>query len=256
MNLMMPHHLANHLKSPSQRARVVTEAWASRELYCSNCLAPALDSTPVNHEATDYYCTACGSPYQLKSSKSGIGMRIPDGAYKSMLSAIREDRTPNLLLLSYNNVTWQVKDLLIIPHFAFSEQAIVPRKPLAATARRAGWVGCNIDLSRITPEARISIVRRGEIISSATVSRNYLRLKPLSQIKSRERGWTLAILNAIQSAGWSEFTTNAAYGFEQGLRKLFPSNKHIRQKIRQQLQVLRDTGLLTHVSRGVWRTLP
>ena len=252
---MMPHHLANNFKSPSQRARVVTEAWASRELYCPSCLAPALDATPVNHEATDYYCPACGSPYQLKSSKSGIGMRIPDGAYKSMLSAIREDRTPNLLL-SYNQVTWQVKDLLIIPHFAFSEQAIIPRKPLIATARRAGWIGCNIDLSRITPEARISIIRSGEITPSATVLQLFSRLRPLSQIKSGERGWTLAILNAIQSAGWIEFTTKAAYGFEQGLRKLFPSNKHIRQKIRQQLQVLRDAGLLTHVSRGVWRTQP
>jgi len=172
-----------------------------------------------------------------------------------MLSAIREDRTPNLLL-SYNQVTWQVKDLLIIPHFAFSEQAIIPRKPLIATARRAGWIGCNIDLSRITPEARISIIRSGEITPSATVLQLFSRLRPLSQIKSGERGWTLAILNAIQSAGWIEFTTKAAYGFEQGLRKLFPSNKHIRQKIRQQLQVLRDAGLLTHVSRGVWRTQP
>jgi hypothetical protein len=25
----------------------------------------------------------------------------------------------------------------------FSESAVIKRKPLAATARRAGWVGCN-----------------------------------------------------------------------------------------------------------------
>ena len=102
----MPHLLGNSYKSPSQKARVVTEAWASRELYCPSCLAPALDSTPVNYQATDYICPACTSPFQLKSSKSGIGIKVPDGAYQAMIAAIRNDRTPNLLLLSCtrNNV--------------------------------------------------------------------------------------------------------------------------------------------------------
>ena len=30
-------------------------------------------------------------------------------------------------------------------------------------------------------------------------------------------------------------------------------NRHVRDKIRQQLQVLRDAGLLIHVSPAVWR---
>jgi type II restriction enzyme len=170
-----------------------------------------------------------------------------------MLSAIREDRTPNLLLLSYKQMTWQVSDLLIIPHFAFSEQAIIPRKPLALTARRAGWIGCNIDLSQITPEARIPIIQNGQVVSSATVSDRFSKLKPLSQLKSKERGWTLAVLNAIQTSGLSKFTTQDAYGFESKLQAIFPSNRHIRQKIRQQLQVLRDMGLITHVCRGYWK---
>lgn len=254
MNLTMPHLLGNSYKSPSQKARVVTEAWASRELYCPNCLAPALDSTAVNYQATDYICPACTSPFQLKSSKSGIGIKVPDGAYQAMISAIRNDRTPNLLLLSYNPTTWQVLDLLIIPHFAFSEQAIIPRKPLALTARRAGWIGCNIDLSQIAPEARIPIIQNGLIISSASVSDRFLKLKPLSQLKSADRGWTLAILNAIQTSGLSEFTTQDAYACEKKLQATFPANRHIRQKIRQQLQVLRDLGFLTHVSRGCWKT--
>jgi hypothetical protein len=28
---------------------------------------------------------------------------------------------------------------------------------------------------------------------------------------------------------------------------------HVRDKIRQQLQVLRDAGLLIHIDRGAWR---
>jgi type II restriction enzyme len=31
------------------------------------------------------------------------------------------------------------------------------------------------------------------------------------------------------------------------------SNRHVRDKIRQQLQVLRDTGFLEHLGSGEWR---
>ncbi len=70
--------------------------------------------------------------------------------------------------MHYALATWEVRDLLLIPSFMFSESAVIQRlvapkrsgggKPLAATARRAGWVGCNIVLHRIAPEARITIV--------------------------------------------------------------------------------------------------
>jgi type II restriction enzyme len=37
------------------------------------------------------------------------------------------------------------------------------------------------------------------------------------------------------------------------LEQLHPDNRHVRDKIRQQLQVLRDAGLLIHVESGRWR---
>jgi type II restriction enzyme len=50
-----------------------------------------------------------------------------------------------------------------------------------------------------------------------------------------------------------EFTTADAYAFTRELEKLHPDNRHVKDKIRQQLQVLRDLGLLLHVERGIWR---
>jgi hypothetical protein len=47
----------------------------------------------------------------------------------------------------------------------------------------------------------------------------------------------------------SEFTTADAYAFTRELEKLHPDNRHVRDKIRQQLQVLRDAGLLIHLGR-------
>jgi type II restriction enzyme len=76
-----------------------------------------------------------------------------------MMNAIRHDETPNFYFMQYELATWRVKNLLLVPSFAFPPSAIIKRKPLALTARRAGWVGCNIALNRVPAEARIFVVR-------------------------------------------------------------------------------------------------
>jgi type II restriction enzyme len=57
----------------------------------------------------------------------------------------------------------------------------------------------------------------------------------------------------LTSAPTMEFSTSDIYAFTRDLEKLHPGNRHVKDKIRQQLQVLRDAGLLLHVERGVWR---
>ena len=81
----------------------------------------------------------------------------------------------------------------------------------------------------------------------------YQRLLPLKQIAALERGWTLDVLNVARSLGRHEFTNEDMYAHGEDLGRLHPENRHVTDKIRQQLQVLRDTGFLTHVSRGRWR---
>jgi ribosomal protein RSM22 (predicted rRNA methylase) len=51
----------------------------------------------------------------------------------------------------------------------------------------------------------------------------------------------------------TEFTNEDIYAFTRELEQLHPDNRHVRDKIRQQLQMLRDAKLLIHVERGVWR---
>ena len=114
--------------------------------------------------------------------------------------------------------------------------------------------------------------------SASTASDKHVkfrRVNPLSEISVAQRGWTLDVLNIVRRlvseeraprdpniSGQSgtrvtrpsgEFTTADAYAFTRELEQLHPDNRHVRDKIRQQLQVLRDTGLLLHVERGVWR---
>lgn len=248
----MPAHLAQNYRSPAQQARVVTEAWGQQNLYCPNCQSPSLRSAPNNTAAFDFACPNCGLPYQLKSKRSPIGERIVDAAYKAMMLAIREDRTPNLYALHYNNISWQVRNLILVPHFAFSESAIEPRKPLAESARRAGWVGCNILLKNIPPDARIRLITDGVPVPPQQVHESFRRLKPLKELRPPERGWTLDVLRVVRSLNKREFSNGDVYAFEAHLASLHPNNFTVRDQIRKQLQVLRDRGFLVQRRRGTW----
>jgi type II restriction enzyme len=179
--------------------------------------------------------------------------KIADADYQKMCDAIREDRIPNLLAMHYDPVTWRVRRLILVPRFAFSEAAIEKRKPLSAGARRAGWVGCNILLGQIPADAKLSVIEDGQPVDPENVRRGYARVKPLAKIEPQQRGWTLDVLAAVRSLGKQSFTLAEAYSTEREIAKLHPANRHVRDKIRQQLQVLRDAGLLEFVSRGTYQ---
>jgi type II restriction enzyme len=57
----------------------------------------------------------------------------------------------------------------------------------------------------------------------------------------------------VQSLGKLEFTLADVYAHADKLAKLHPNNTHVRDKIRQQLQVLRDLGLLQFFGSGSYR---
>jgi type II restriction enzyme len=283
----MPSAHAADYKSGSQRARVVTEFWAEHNLYCPNCSSPKLNRLVANTKASDFICPACGFWYQLKGQKTRFGNSITDGAYESMMAAIRNDETPNFYFMQYDLATWSIRNLLLVPHFAFPPSAIIKRPPLSETARRAGWIGCNIALNRIPIEARIAIITttprsRGHqsapiktpsnkslslgasvannscdfvqfVSSPEQVREKFRKVKPLKDLPVKNRGWTLDVLNIVHRLGKSEFTNQDVYAFERELEKLHPDNRHIRDKIRQQLQNLAHAGLLIHAGRNDYR---
>jgi type II restriction enzyme len=244
--------LANYT-SACQRARISSESWAARELYCPRCTSNSLGTLPGNTPVLDFRCPACESGFQLKSAASAFRTRLTDGAYAQMHAAILQGHTPNLFLLHYQLNPLTVASLTFIPDFAFTLSALECRPPLAATARRAGWIGCNILLNRIPTDARIVLVKDSRPVSAAEARRAFRKLKPLASLKAEKRGWTLDVLNAVRSLNKSDFTLPDVYALEDSLAVLHPNNAHIRPKIRQQLQVLRDLGLLTFLGDGSYR---
>jgi type II restriction enzyme len=170
-----------------------------------------------------------------------------------MRSAIVQGRTPNLFLLHYQFDPFTVASLIFIPDFAFTLSALECRPPLAATAPRSGWIGCDMLLSRIPPDARILLVQDNRPIAAAEAPRVFRKLKPFASLKAEKRGWTLDVLNAVGSLSKSAFNLAEVYALENSLARLHPNNSHIRPKIRQQLQVLRDLGLLTFLGDGSYQ---
>lgn len=255
MELALPTRDLERYKSLSQRARVATESWGSENLYCPQCASDKLRRSPANTPAVDFACAECDSVFQLKSQSRPFATRIADAAYTAMMRAIQGDRVPNLFALHYDLTDWAVRNLFLIPRFAFSPSIVEKRKPLNLGARRAGWVGCDLLIGRIPAGARIPVVAEGISIRPQEVRRLYARLRPLQKLQVENRGWTLDVMNCLGSLKTPEFTLAEAYGFERKLHTMHPQNRHVRDKIRQQLQVLRDLHLIEFLGRGNYRLL-
>jgi type II restriction enzyme len=132
---------------------------------------------------------------------------------------------------------------------------IEKRSPLTQTAERAGWVGCNIILSTLPPDARIDVVRDGIATSPKGVRDIWSAFSFLRDATPESRGWISDVLACVREIRMSEFTLNDVYSFERRLGDMHKGNRNLRAKIRQQLQVLRDRGVLEFVGVGRYRVL-
>ena len=157
----------------------------------------------------------------------------------------------SFLLMRYSN-PWAVADLLVIHHSLITLEVIQKRPPLALTARRAGWTGCNILLDQIPLEGRISLIENGEAVPKSICRAKFNATENLAVQPLKSRNWSRVLLTHLRKLPRSKFTLEEAYRFELELSTLYPNNRNIRPKIRQQLQVLRDAGLLKFEGRGTY----
>ncbi|HET7306782.1 MAG TPA: DpnI domain-containing protein [Gammaproteobacteria bacterium] len=242
--------------SPTQRARVLTESWVHANAYCPSCGCNSLEKYQNNRPATDFFCSDCREDFELKSQKSAFGAKIVDGAYDSMIRRLRSSSVPNLFALNYDSNNGRVCDLVAVPSHFFAPSIIERRKPLAETARRAGWVGCNILFSQIPRSGRVAIVKEGVPVQKTDVLAAWKRMLFLrEQAKPEIRGWSLDVIKCIEKLNKTEFSLTEIYRYESELAALHPNNKNIRPKIRQRLQVLRDAGYLEFLGRGNYRVV-
>lgn len=182
-----------------------------------------------------------------------MGRKVPDGAYRTMLERLNSPRPPSLILMRYDAVEPGVTDLIVAPRRFFTPSLIEPRKPLALTARRAGWQGCNIVIGDLPEAGRIWLVRDREPTSRAHVLEAWRRTAFLDGRRREARGWAVEVMKSVERIGRPEFTLAEVYADLPRLTALYPGNRHPEEKVRQQLQVLRDAGWLRFEGRGRYR---
>jgi type II restriction enzyme len=255
MNLSFDSTGIKEYKSTSQKIRVSTELWVKKEIYCPYCdgsLIHSKNNTPV----VDFYCDKCKEEYQLKSFKANMPSKVLGGAYSKMLDALQNSKNPNFFFLQYdiNYDIYNVVNFIAVPKFIFTPKLIERRRPLSEHAKLPGWTGCNILIKNIPEECKVSYVKNGKIIQKNKIIKDWHRILFLKKEKNfSKKNWLLDIINCIDSLNKKEFSLDEIYSFEGMLSKKHKKNKHIKDKIRQQLQILRDNKYLTFVSRGQYK---
>ena len=251
MNFHFNTDLASGYASSSQKIRVLTEDWISHNMYCPVCGKPYIQTYENNRPVADFYCDSCASDFELKSKQGKALKLINDGAYDTMIERISSDRNPHFFFLSYKD--YEVSNLILVPNYFFTPTIIEKRKPLSVTARRAGWIGCNIDISGIPDSGKIFIVRNQQELNHSQVILQYEKTKILKTSNIEARGWLLDTLQCIEKIQNNEFKLNQVYAFEEELQRKHPDNNFIRDKLRQQLQILRDKGVIEFLGNGRYK---
>ena len=137
---------------------------------------------------------------------------------------------PSLLMMRYDQATKEVRDLIGVPKQFFVPAIIEKRKPLSPTARRAGWIGCNILISQVPSLGRVPIIVDGKHRSKQSVvdnwnATNFLRDKALSS-----RSWLLAVLECVDRLELDAFSLRDVYDFEAQLKTQFQTTTMFVQK--------------------------
>lgn len=239
--------------SASQVARILTEKWVLDNMFCPRCGRPHLNHFENNRPVADFYCPDCMSEYELKSKNGAFGHKVVDGAYDTMIRRIIKNETPDFFFMNYSKNTLSVTDFLLVPKHFFVPEIIEKRPPLADTARRAGWVGCNILIDQIPRQGRIQIISNGNVKESDEIVKEVNGSNRLMVRDINARGWLFDMVNCINQIKEDLFSLVDVYAFEGLLAQKHPQNHNIRAKIRQQLQFLRDQGFIEFLGNGKYR---
>jgi type II restriction enzyme len=238
--------------SQSQKIRILTESWVGINSYCPNCGHKNLTKFENNNPFADFYCGICNSEFELKSTLNTFRKKINDGAYRTMITKIRKAQNPNFLFLNYTARN-SVNNFFAIPKHYFIPEIIEKRKPLSSLARRAGWVGCNILISSLPISSRIYLIKDEQIVNRNHVIKQWVKTSFLENIGIKNKSWLIEIISIVDQISSREFTLNEVYKFEDYLRGKFPNNNFVKEKIRQQLQILRDKNYIKFIDKGLYK---
>ncbi|WP_413771735.1 hypothetical protein [Psychrobacter sp. ENNN9_III] len=98
------------------------------------------------------------------------------------------------------------------------------------------------------------LVKDQKVVARANVTQQFQKTLFLREQTQQTRGWTLDVWQCIDRLD-DKFSLQQVYSFTNELQLKHPDNNHVDDKIRQQLQVLRDKGIIEFLGRGHYRKL-
>ncbi len=253
MDMSFHLELADRYHSKSQIARILTEDWTKTHMFCPLCGWMAISKFPNNRKVADFYCPNCSNEFEQKSKNGIFGKKIPGGAYNTLIQRISSNNNPHLFLMNYSLEKMQVENVYFIPNYFFLPEIVERRQPLSESAKRAGWIGCNILLNKIPNQGKIAIVKNGVFLEKNVVLNQVRWAQRIKVADIAARGWLMDVLHYVNLMQSSNFSLSMMYSFENELAIKHPNNNNIRAKIRQQLQILRDREIISFLGNGHYK---
>ena len=109
-------------------------------------------------------------------------------------------------------------------------------------------------MSNVPELGKIFFVQNGVVRGKDEVLEKWSKtgfVKSTGDVEST--GWLLDILLCVEKIRKQEFSLDDVYAFEGHLKAKHPANHNVKAKIRQQLQFLRDKGVIEFMGRGRYR---
>ena len=186
----------------------------------------------------------------MKAKQKGFGRRVRNSAYEPKMAAVRAGKVPNYVFLGYDRTTWRITSGFVVPSNFITASVIERAKPSHVRGRKNPWFGSNILLGLLPADARVQLVEGERPREPSLVRKEWRRFDFLKGRKVEERGWLADTLRVVRELDSPRFHLSDVYAHEEELRGLHPDNRHIVPKIRQQVQLLRDKGVLRSLGAG------
>jgi type II restriction enzyme len=99
------------------------------------------------------------------------------------------------------------------------------------------------------------LIKDSKLIDKKIVENAFNKTLFLREKSNDSKGWILDLMSCVDLIKKETFSLEEVYKFEDKLKLKYPNNNFIKDKIRQQLQVLRDKGIIEFVSRGNYKKI-
>ena len=139
------------MPTDKQKLGVFGEDLVVKNLICQKCKRKkTLKKLPMNFKCADLICDFCGFLAQVKSSNVKDVNKLPNSvlgaAWKPQQERMDAGIYFPLYLVLINGKNYSI---FYLAADLQSKDIFIPRKPLSASAKRAGWQGFMYNISKI-----------------------------------------------------------------------------------------------------------